>query len=1001
VKSGMNAAFCFLTVIVLALSNVPGFSGTTGKIMGVIQDHTSKNPLVGANIMAAGTNLGAVSDLNGNYAILNLPPGVYGLKITMMGYKAVFVTQVRISVDLTTQVNAAMETTVLETGESVTVVAERPLIRADMTSSLATVGSDEIDALPVTDMNDVLELQAGVVRSGGDLHIRGGRAGEVAYWVDGVAATDVFNGRMGLTVENVAIQELQVISGTFNAEYGQAMSGIVNIVTKDGGDRLSGHVRAYAGDYVSGDDHFSLLKRVTLTTDPSTKALSAVGVRENPLSRFNPVYNGEFSLSGPVPGSGKRLTFFTSGRTVSETGFLYGRRWFTPQGNPGDSSLIPMDPYRRLSGQAKLTWQARSNIRISYSLFASGWDKDRSFSKDWKYVPDSRPRSMGSSLTHLLALNHVLSPSTFYEFRINRLHTDYESHLYDDPHAVPRYLVRVRPDAENGIPSTVFDPSTPEGVAEMARLRSQRIGFDYVADPAGPAGYMHPDSLLSPASYSFYGVGTDLGRYRRSTAYWVGKFDLTSQINSVHQMKTGLELRFHELTLDGYSLRPKLSPTSDEQIVPFVPEIPDPSTTFHNVYDRKPREASAYVQDKIELKEINLNLGVRFDYFDVNHVVPADASDPNIYFPFKNVHRYRGWVEPSPGLTRDEYDAYVAGLVEYTPDERRAFMHKKADPRWAVSPRLGIAYPITDQGVIHFSYGHFFQIPEFQYLYDNPDFKVNSTGGYFVFGNAALKPQRTVQYEIGLQQQISSSVGIDATVFYRDVRDWVGTSPLISTPIPSVKYSMYENKDYSNVRGFTLKVEKRHSRNFSARIEYTFSIAEGTYSNPADAFNAYQAQEEPRLALIPLNWDRRHTLNGSLVYQRSGWAFSLIGRFWTGLPYTPSFPFGEFVGGSSLIGLRENSERNPSQKNVDLTFRRMIPLGRAEISLFCNIYNLFDNRDEVSVYGDTGTADYTTYVNPEKIGTNPGRIGTVEDYVLQPGWYTPPRQVQVGMSVGF
>jgi outer membrane receptor protein involved in Fe transport len=976
-------------------------AGTTGKIAGAVRDQATKKPLVGANVTVVGTDRGAVTGLDGGYAILNLPPGVYGLRVGMLGYKSLLVRNVRVSVDLTAQINADLEPTVLETGESVTVVAERPLIRPDMTSSLATVGTDEIEALPINDVGDVLELQAGIVRSGGDLHIRGGRAGEVAYWVDGVANTDAFNGRMGLTVENVAIQELQVISGTYNAEFGQAMSGIINIITKEGTDRTMAHVRAYAGDYVSGDDRFSLLSRVNTMTDPATGTLKALGTKENPLNRLNPAFNSEFLLSGPVPWAGGKVTFLVSGRYINEEGYLYGRRWFTPQGNPGDSVLVPMDPYRRFSGQAKLTWRAGTKVKLSYSLFTSDWDKKRSFSRDWKYVPDSRPKSMGSSRTHLVALNHVLGPRTFYEVRINTLSTDYRSRLYDDPHATPNYLVRVRPDSALGIDARVFDPSTAEGTAELNQLRSGRIPFDYVIDPGGPAGYVHPDSLLSPASYSYNRVGTDLNYFRRSTGTWTGKIDLTSQVNPMHQIKAGGEIRFHTLHLNGFSLRPKTSTGGEEQIVPFEPEIPDVSTTYHNTYDRSPREVSAYLQDKIELEEINMNIGIRFDHFNANHVVPADPSDPNIYFPFKNVHRYRGWSDPPPNLSRDEYDAYVARFEEYTPAERRAFMHEKVEPHWAISPRLGIAYPITDRGVIHFSYGHFFQIPEFQYLYDNPDFKVNSTGGYFVFGNAALKPQRTVQYEIGLQQQITGSIGIDATVFYRDVRDWVGTSPLISTPIPSVKYSRYENKDYSNVRGLTLKVEKRRSRYLSARFEYTYSVAEGTYSNPVDAFNAAQAQEEPRLALIPLNWDRRHTLNGSLVFQRAGWTVSMIGRFWTGLPYTPSFPQGEFVGGSTLIGLRENSARNPSQKNVDLTVQRTWPVGSWEVSFFIYIYNVFDNRDEVSVYGDTGTADYTTYINPEKIGYNAGRIGTVEDYVLQPGWYTPPRQVQVGLSVGF
>jgi outer membrane receptor for ferrienterochelin and colicin len=329
-------------------------------------------------------------------------------------------------------------------------------------------------------------------------------------------------------------------------------------------------------------------------------------------------------------------------------------------------------------------------------------------------------------------------------------------------------------------------------------------------------------------------------------------------------------------------------------------------------------------------------------------------------------------------------------------------MQKDADAKMAVSPRLGIAFPITDQGVIHFSYGHFLQIPEFQYLYTDPDFKITGGSGKMLFGNSNLDPQKTVMYELGLQQAITNEIGIDLTLFYRDVRDWVGTSPVIETARTNVFYSMYENKDYENVRGITLKIEKRLSNNYSFRADYTFQTAEGTYSNPVDAYNQALANQAPVLAMIPMNWDQRHTFNMQIIYDISDWTLSLIGRYWSGRPYTPSFAVNERGGASAVSGLTTNSARRPEQKDVDLTINKKFRLTpQFAIELFVNVYNLFDTRDATNVYGDTGSADYTTTINPVKIPYNSSRVGTVEDFVLQPSWYTTPRQIQFGLILDF
>jgi hypothetical protein len=961
-----------LVCAVLLAGRVPLQAGTTGKVAGRINDLKTGSPLPGANLVIEGTALGAAADADGRYVILNVPPGMHVLRVTMVGYRPVRIQGVGVSMDLTTTIDQALEPTVLEMGEGVTVIAERPLVRKDMTSSFTTVNSADIRNLPVESIGDVLELQAGLIRDGNAFHIRGGRTGEVAYWIDGVAATDVYDGGMGVSVENSAVEELQVISGTYNAEYGQAMSGIVNIVTREGGPKTTGQVKVYAGDYLSGADAYKVLTRV---------GPSGAATETNPLSGFNPAAAVEGNLGGPVPKAGGKVHYFLNGRFHSDEGYQFGRRWFTPQGLAGDSALVAMGRYRTVSGQGKLTWSLTPHLKLGYNLLWNRFGQDRSYSHLFKYNPDGTPGLHSDASTQIVTWNHVLSSRVFYEARITRFHRTFEQYVHENPEKRPRY--RILEHTAAGDVLIDLDPETAEGKAELQRIRDANGSYSLVVDPSNGEGYVHPDSLKAPTGYSYYRSGMDMGHLVRRTAYWIGKLDFTAQATRIHQVKTGLELRLHELTLDRFDILPKLD--GGEQAVPFQPWVPPLSSPYRDQYRRRPVELSAYLQDKMELNDMIVNAGLRFDYFDANSVAPSDPSDPDIYNPFKEEHIFRN----------------AADSVEYTPDERRAFMQKKVDPKMRFSPRLGLAYPITERGAIHFSYGHFFQIPEFQYLYEVADFKLVRGGLSTVVGNADLKPQRTVMYEVGVQQELTAGVGVDFTLFYRDIRNWVGTSPVIKTANPITSYVTFENKDYSNVRGFSVTLEKRRSSNFSARLDYTLQVAEGTYSNPRDAFYAAQAQREPRLALIPLAWDQRQTLNATAGFNVGGWVLTFQGKYRTGRPYTPSVPKGELVGGAAVKDLQDNSSRLPTVMSLDVYLNRRFTFGRFECGLFVTVYNALDSRSATNVFTDTGSARYTTTIDPDEIPFLAGRVGTVQDYLRHPDWILAPRQVQLGMTIGF
>ena len=298
---------------------------------------------------------------------------------------------------------------------------------------------------------------------------------------------------------------------------------------------------------------------------------------------------------------------------------------------------------------------------------------------------------------------------------------------------------------------------------------------------------------------------------------------------------------------------------------------------------------------------------------------------------------------------------------------------------------------------IHISYGHFFQIPAFEFLYKNPNFRIPLTGDFPEFvgntiGNADLEPQRTTIYEIGLQQELAPNLGLTVTGYYKDIRNLLGIQLHIKNDFK--KFGEYVNRDYGAVRGFTISLEKRLSEGFGANVDYTYQIANGNASDPNDDFNRAQANPpiDINKQLVPLDWDRRHSLNFTFTAGTTGnFIGSFIGRLGSGLPYTPSLQ-------NQRTGL-ENSDNRPALFNADVYATKYFDIAELAFSVFLKIYNVFDSANEINVFGDTGRAGYSLELT--RAQQAPRGVNTLQEYFTRPDYFSSPRQVVLGAAVSF
>jgi outer membrane receptor protein involved in Fe transport len=560
---------CF--VLLTLLSGI-GLAGTTGKLVGTVVDKSNGEPLTGVNVVIAALGMGTASDADGYFFINNVPPGNYTVEFSYIGYQAVEYQNIAVTVDHTTEITLEMQSQAIE-GEVVTVVAERPLILKDETSQRAVIqGEQIIDKLPVSTLQDVLSLQAGVTRDeDGSIHIRGGRLDEVAYLIDGTYVRNPFDNSLGGNVDVQAIQEMEVISGTFNAEYGNALSGVVNIITKEGTPEYKFRMQYESPmlnqspyhrqdwlletDVVKGlpiEEQEVYFDEVRDTTGES--AYQRFRALEHPftdnLKGLSMLGRLNASISGPFPVFKDKIQFLLAGTFRNEESPL-------PYG---------FDLERVISG--KLTFKLSPTIKLQFSGdWSRLWYQDYNHQyKYWQFFEASDPQVGSYPVSEDLRtrftgrITHTLSSATYYNLSLSRVY-NYEESIVPDR-------------------TVVTDPQTGE-----------LISSDYIT-----RGY------YAGVEGSFRTGDVRYWRQTKSTTYDID-FDIVSQVNRYNQVKSGVEFRRHEI----FRHRIGMPPRSNLQF-----------------FTREPLEFAAFLQDKIEFSFLIVNLGLRFDYYD-----PKDEYYPD------------------------------------------------------------------------------------------------------------------------------------------------------------------------------------------------------------------------------------------------------------------------------------------------------------------------------------------------------------------------------------